>query len=479
MSLCESSDGIVFPNLDNSSKPPSKRSTTTTARSIYQTAIDAAADNENKSSFQIPPNKKWRYGYQPTVVHTSHLMTAHSSNPLTMARAALQHAHTTFQFRRSGFPEMSLQEACTQDTFTGSFVTGDSTSSTATSAASSTTSTDPCFTGVPYRGKEYRGAELIDLAQSFADYGQAEPSFALAIKNIMNTDTLKKGLADKVFILIGATSEMGPTQSLLDLGATVIALARPSSKRDPDKWKRLINKAVNSSGTMLYPTRSTDASVAGAGADALVDTPEIINWLCELSNSHPMVQNKQMYIYSGIYLDGGMFVRASMAMEMIISELTKRLIQIPNLIYIDTPSHAHIVDLATYTGGIDQQQHAPFLMKLMASCGIIKKNKCILNPSGRKDVVVMNMLATQQGPNYALAKFIQRFRAIWSRHSETLLFPNDQNKGKLVVIYISNGMFPKQYSNLTLLKIKLLFLLFIFLISRSLFLICVYFHLYL
>jgi hypothetical protein len=181
---------------------------------------------------------------------------------------------------------------------------------------------------------------------------------------------------------------------------------------------------------MLFPTRSSDASVSGAGADALMDTPEIINWLVELFKSHPLVTNKTLHMYSGIYLDGGMFVRASMSMEMIVSECTKRLPnhKLPALLYIDTPSHAHIVAKETYHGHLKQQQQAPVLMKIGAMLGMIKNPTVVLSPGDKENIVVMDFLATQQGPNYALAKQLQRWRAIWSRHSTVLLFPDQKGR---------------------------------------------------
>jgi hypothetical protein len=427
--LCTSSDGCVFPpSLVPSSAPvsPTKRSTTATARSIFLAALDASntdSGTQAASTLNAASAKQWRYGYRPSVRAVAISMASDDQNPLNVARAGLQQAHEAFRFRREGFPEMSLTQACSEGQFTGSFVTG-------TSSTTFTERMTPVFTGVPYEGHEYRGKELIALAQSFSNSGQAEPSFAVSVEEIVRSGVLDEGLADQVFVLMGATSEMGPAQTLLDLGATVVALARPASKRDPDKWKRLLHKAEVSPGTMLFPTRSSDASVSGAGADALMDTPEIINWLVELFKSHPLVTNKTLHMYSGIYLDGGMFVRASMSMEMIVSECTKRLPnhKLPALLYIDTPSHAHIVAKETYHGHLKQQQQAPVLMKIGAMLGMIKNPTVVLSPGDKENIVVMDFLATQQGPNYALAKQLQRWRAIWSRHSTVLLFPDQKGR---------------------------------------------------
>jgi hypothetical protein len=441
--VCTDSSGVVFPagptKVGKKSNPhPSKRSTTSTAKMIYSAALEAANDEEGRQAcakLKASSDKKWRYGYRPFVRAVASSMASHDASPLEIARAGLQSAHKSFNFRRKGFQEMSLMKACEDGTFTGSFVTG---------VTKQKSSSQPNFTGVPYNGKEYRGDDLVQLANDFSKSGQAEPSFSTSIHEIINDSTiLKDGLTDHVFVLMGATSEMGPLTTLLDLGASVIALARPASKRDPEKWIRLLKKAENSPGKMIYPTRSKDASIAGAGADALTDTPEIINWLVELFQTHPLVQNKTLYMYSGIYLDGGMFVRASMAMEMIISECTKRLPsnKLPALIYIDTPSHAHVVARETYDGHLEQKKNAPLLLKIGATCGLIKNPKVIENPGNKNGIVVMDFLATQQGPNYSLAKQLQRWRAIWARHSEALIFPG--SNGKEVVK-------PKQLVSLTL-----------------------------
>ena len=45
------------------------------------------------------------------------------------------------------------------------------------------------------------------------------------MEECVRSGVLDEGLADQVFVLMGATSEMGPAQTLLDLGATVVALA--------------------------------------------------------------------------------------------------------------------------------------------------------------------------------------------------------------------------------------------------------------
>ena len=253
---CSESDGIVYPP-DKKNSEPNKRSTTVVAKQIFTAALQAAATptTTGVTYLPLPPDKQWRYGYKPTVMGVATEMASNPVNPLQMARAGLQAAHTLFNFRRRGCEEMPLTQACKEHTFTGSYVTGSSDQQSKSKLL---------FSGVPYQGKEYRDKELVKLVQRFAKEGQAEPSFAASIEEVVLSETLvgDTGLRQHVFILIGATSEMGPTQTLLDLGATIVALARPASKRAPKKWSNLLQRANASPGTMLFPTKSaeTDAS---------------------------------------------------------------------------------------------------------------------------------------------------------------------------------------------------------------------------
>ena len=81
--------------------------------------------------------------------------------------------------------------------------------------------------------------------------------------------------------------------------------------------------------------------------------------------SHPLCKGKTPHIYSGIYLDAGKFVRASLAMEAIISELIKRLPadSIPALLYIDTPTSAHAIERETYEAQAEFRSVAPCLLR--------------------------------------------------------------------------------------------------------------------
>jgi len=59
-------------------------------------------------------------------------------------------------------------------------------------------------------------------------------------------------LSDLYFVLLGATSEMGPLKFLLDRGANVIAIARGGAA----KWAELVKHARKSRGTLIFPVKN-------------------------------------------------------------------------------------------------------------------------------------------------------------------------------------------------------------------------------
>jgi hypothetical protein len=119
----------------------------------------------------------------------------------------------------------------------------------------------------------------------------------------------------KHFVLLGATSAMGPLRLLLDLGASVIAI----DINRPHVWSSLLALARSSSGTLTFPlsaeqsTLQDDAALAAAaGANLLTQTPEILDWLKGVFLKEPLV------VGAYAYLDGELHVRVSLAMDAII-----------------------------------------------------------------------------------------------------------------------------------------------------------------
>ena len=230
---------------------------------------------------------------------------------------------------------------------------------------------------------------------------------------------------------------MGPLEPLLACGAAVVALARANSRSKPTKWTDVIAKARASPGTLVFPVTSPpttapddvdgDAALAAmAGADATTQTDAIIDWLAsdaiaELHDNGP--NSSPLHIYSGIYMGGKHFVRATMAMDAIVSGYFARRAETPpTLLYIDTPSHMHFVPSTMAARSRGFRSAAAPLLKLFGALGIAKPTRYPCVPEGHgngiavvRERALVDALSVQQGPNYALAKLMQRWRALVAR----------------------------------------------------------------
>ena len=325
--------GIQWPEITNKKTKKLSRSSTGTATKILSAAYSAANKHAEASKLQNVGGGKWRFGYQKFFIQVTEMIAnSNEKETLAIAEAVLNEAKNNFEFYRNGMGVNlnTIDSVATNDFSTG-MITGMNNDQPRSSVE------------VPYNKQTYNAKDgsIQKLLDTFVQYGDMEQSASDAINSLLNSKNTKQyeDLSDLHICLIGATSEMGPMEFLLDHGATVIALARPGEK----KWKKLIARAKRSRGRLIFPTIKNngdeDSLAKAAGADALAQTPEIGNWLGSL------FPGKKIFIYSLIYLDGEKYVRASMAMDVIVDMATSiRGADKVGLLYIATPSAAHVVD---------------------------------------------------------------------------------------------------------------------------------------
>ena len=265
---------------------------------------------------------------------------------------------------------------------------------------------------VPYQGHSLRGDQLRHLTAEWLDLGIAEPSCAAAIEAVIdNPDWLD--LSDTTVVVLGAGAEIGPYQPLLRWGAHVVAVDLP----DPAIWRRLIHLARTSSGSLTLPVRrplssdAPDEQVAlHAGTDIITEAPELTAWLTNLAGPYVLGD----YVYA----PGSTHVRSSVAIDAIIKQLLERRSDI-GLAYLATPTDAYAVP----SDVVEHSRH-----NLAASGAFVTATQGL---SGRRlyranyptiesttnglRFGIADALVPQQGPNYALAKRIQRWRAQCAR----------------------------------------------------------------
>ena len=387
--------GVQFPADANG-----KRSTITGGKSVWSAAVRAV---QPALADAIKDETNWRNNYEKHVVK---IMEAGAQSPeaaISIAERGLAEVYTIFHFVRDG-KKMSLPEAMATPSATAAF----------SSVAIKGTGAPTGVLSVPYEGKTLEGEVLLNQIKTWSATGAMEPGVETALAAVAQGGHAKLDLSSHVYVVLGATSALGPLQCLLQWGATVIGVAR----QKPTSWAGLIAAARASAGTLILPVRSAgapagDASdaelAAAAGADLMVDTPEILAWL-KGAVAHA---GKPPVIGMYTYLDSDAHVRVSIACDMIMRELaapqseaTLAYIQTPSLVY-DIPEAAVAASRAFY---------AASWLSLLGYEPNARPPVSGTNPPRYIHDGLINM----QGPNYALAKMIQLWRAVLARSRDGL-----------------------------------------------------------
>jgi len=380
------------------------RSSTPTSKEILASAI--AAVNQEKAE-AVRNLRNWRFGYVKHFVNMVEEQCASTEAALAVAKAGLAKAHSLFQFVDSDGNSCSLVEAMNRPNkekfFTG-IVKGAKTSGAANKLE------------VPYKGNTLSGDSLKKQVSKWVEYGTIEPSAGEAICKCVDNPGYVD-LSDRYFVLLGAGSAMGPFLVLMALGANVIAIDLDR----PHIWKRLINIARDSSGTITFPMKveqdscdNDDELFAASGSNLFTQTPVIKDWLLGL---YP---GKAFTVGSYAYLDGALHVQVSLAMDAITQALTEKR---PNtsLAYLCTPTDLHLVPQEAFDASLSEYKSYSKklfckLMNMLSGGKFLRKNakKTVTSKDGQTYYLI-NGLSVAQGPNYAIAKRMQHWRAIIAR----------------------------------------------------------------
>ena len=260
---------------------------------------------------------------------------------------------------------------------------------------------------LPYRGERLRGDEIRRRIADWVAAGIVEPTVADAIEQVLaNPDWLR--LEGHTVAVLGAGSEMGPLPSLMRWGARVAAvdLDRPAI------WDRVLTLAHEGAGTMVVPVppgASDDGLDQVAGIDLLNEIPAVEAWLKE--------QPGTLVLGNYVYADGATNTRVSMAVD----ELSRRLQQGRDdvaLAFLATPTDVFAVpgeavehSTRAYDGRSGRAKTLARPLRALSGGRLLRRNYAPGSDPGINDSMV-----PQQGPNYALAKRLQRWRATVARH---------------------------------------------------------------
>mmetsp|Transcript_29590 Transcript_29590/g.47073 ORF Transcript_29590/g.47073 Transcript_29590/m.47073 type:complete len:776 (+) Transcript_29590:85-2412(+) len=456
-------DGLIWPITD---KKTATRSTTRTNKAIWAASI---ASVDSTASKKCEKERNWRFGYGRHVMSNVELSCQSKQNALAIAQAGLDRAYELFEFKR-GDQILPFKQAMSKGTFSKNVYTthvikGDQRLSTELTVE---------YGGGQYQGAPYylglhdktvlSGKALHDQLDKWVEYGTIEPSAQQAIKMVDQNKQQWLDLSDRYFVLLGATSAMGPLFFLLEHGANIIAV-------DLDRdfiWNKLFKAVRNSGGTLIFPVKTAELDKAGgdasklsdaelakiSGSNLLADTPEIVNWL------ETVQPNKEITIGNYTYLDGALHVQLSLACDSIISRLCQqRKANQVNIAFLCTPTDNHVLPEEAYTAARDNYTSGQFpsWVSMLNSlfCGKLVGEP---NYKGMKAVkckdeklYIVDGIAVAQGPNYALAKRMQHWRAVLAYHEGHIVSSNVAPSTATESV-VHNAQFAAAYGGMHLFK---------------------------
>jgi hypothetical protein len=372
-------EGVQFPLVDG------QRSTQRTSRDVFAHSA-AAVDADLAAS--IRAEERWRTAYPTYLRRLTERAAVSPAAGVAVARSGLDRIHATFEFVEDtkARPLADAMTSPSGDALTTRTVAGNGTGSSGLV--------------VPYRGARLRDEDLLRAARDWQHRGLVEPAVVTALTRLVEHPEWL-GLRGTWFAVLGAGAEMAPTESLLTWGAEVVAV----DVARPQVWERLEDLAGRGTGRMHMPVHPVSSA---PGIDLITGAPQVRAWMETFDQ--PLVLGNYAYA------DGATFARLSVAADAVIAGLQRSRDDV-SVVCLATPT-----DTFAVPADVVQQTRRDSRSRSLALAGIVNRVTVgrLLVPNYRQTVRtdagdelgIADSLVLQQGPNYALAKRMQRWRAL-------------------------------------------------------------------
>ena len=377
--MASSTTGVLFPTDSSGNR--------STGRLAKDVVADALATVDPAASERVHRIKDWRKGY---IEPFTELVSAGVSDPAAwdgVARAALE----SLQSRMVGVHEEHGQPV---ETPMSDYLAVVAPTNTPTTDTIQGTATPVRELSIPFRGEELTGDLLRARLDTWVAAGVIEPSCADALKLVQDNPQWLS-LPGRAMLVLGLGSEMGPARRLLQWGADVMGVDLPSSPA----WERFRNEATTFAGRLHIPSGPDGRP----GIDLLTQLPELAAW-ARAAAPAPLT------VGSYFYADGGTHVQLSSAADALVVDLLRDNTATA-LAYLATPMDTFVVP-----GDVRKASNAALRARKITDVkrlvGSIARGKVFARnyPDGAGPAV-HDALVPQQGPNYTLAKRVQRWRA--------------------------------------------------------------------
>lgn len=269
---------------------------------------------------------------------------------------------------------------------------------------------------LPYRGELLGGERLLLQLADWESRHIIEPSAAQALRRcVANPDWFD--LSDRNVALLGAGAEVGPLSLLAGWRANIFAVDIP----DDAVWRRIVTATLAGNATVHFPLAAAPdpaGDPAGqamhAGADLLTEAPRIADWLTGF--------DRPLDLTSLAYADGERHVRIAMAMDWIVRAVLEAHAG-SSASWLATPTDIFAMPAATARASMRAFAGRSFLprslrpvLRLAGGLRCFHPNvEELLRGPGEREYAIADSLVVQQGPNYALAKRLQQWRALEAR----------------------------------------------------------------
>ncbi|WP_411686821.1 hypothetical protein [Acinetobacter indicus] len=389
-------DGLQFPHFENQ-----KPSTSRTGRAIIAEALAGVAP---QLSQQTLSEKNWRKQYPKYFKALVEYGIQTCQNPIQIAEQGLNKAHGSFEFYRHGQKHL-LKDVMSLDAQPLHTV----------KIQGQSTAAPEWY--VPYQGQKLQGQTLLEQIQRWEDGGIIEHSHAQALRAAVAHPEWFD-LSDRTMVLFGAASEAGPLTWLSKWKANIVAVDLPNAR----VWNKILETVQQGNATLYAPATetldensTTELLKEQLGANLLTQTPEIAQWLTQFE--------QQLDLAAIAYLDGEKHVRVAMAMDAIMQAVSAQKAE-TSLMFMCTPTDVYAVPADVIQASKDKYQQRSKAQQLLTrgvstvtAQHFFQKNlHDLVHSDNGQDYGIADCLVVEQGPNYALAKRIQQWRATLARH---------------------------------------------------------------
>ncbi|WP_305782419.1 hypothetical protein [Symbioplanes lichenis] len=368
-------DEVAFPRT-----PDGRRSSTSFGRAVVAAALEAV---DPGAAERAGREQNWRSGY---LRHFRALVEADLTDGYATAGAGLAAVHERVVVAR-GDGDVPLSEV---------FAVPARPPATFTVAGTEKAERELL---IPYGKEVLRGDALHRQLDAWIARGVIEASCAELVREVAaHPEWLD--LSDQRLVVLGAGAELGPLPAVLAWGGTVLGVDLPR----PELWERVADTARRSAGTLIAP----GTSPVDAGIDLLSGLPEVAAWLREVPG--------RLVLGNYVYAPGAAYPLLSAGVDALGVRLVEERPETA-LAFLATPTDTFAVPGAVVGEAASRYRARSARVKVAQA---VSGGRLLAPhyPEGA-DPGIADSLVPQQGPNYALAKRIQRWRATAARRAGT------------------------------------------------------------